>query len=95
MDGIIVQLPLDTTSVIDADSVIDRIDRRKDVDGLTRENAGRLARGEMNGTIVPCTPRGCLHLVQRAVGHADPRTTERYWRRKDALDDNAVDYVKL
>jgi len=36
-----------------------------------------------------------LHLVQRAVGHADPRTTERYWRRKDALDDNAVDYVKL
>jgi site-specific recombinase XerD len=36
-----------------------------------------------------------LHLVQRAAGHADPRTTERYWRRKDALDDNAVDYVKL
>jgi site-specific recombinase XerD len=36
-----------------------------------------------------------LHLVQRAVGHADPRTTERYWRRKDALDQNAVDYVKL
>ena len=36
-----------------------------------------------------------LHLVQRAAGHADPRTTERYWRRKDALDDNAVDYVRL
>ena len=36
-----------------------------------------------------------LHIVQRAAGHADPRTTERYWRRKDALDDNAVDYVKL
>ncbi len=36
-----------------------------------------------------------LHIVQRAVGHADPRTTERYWRRKDNLDDNAVDYVKL
>jgi integrase len=36
-----------------------------------------------------------LHLVQRAAGHADPRTTERYWRRKDALDDNAVDYIKL
>ena len=36
-----------------------------------------------------------LHLVQRAVGHADPRTTERYWRRRDALDENAVDYVKL
>ena len=36
-----------------------------------------------------------LHLVQRAAGHADPRTTERYWRRKDGLDDNAVDYVRL
>jgi integrase len=36
-----------------------------------------------------------LHLVQRAAGHADPRTTERYWRRKDALDDNAVDCIKL
>ncbi|KAI1725682.1 tetrahydrofolate dehydrogenase/cyclohydrolase, catalytic domain-containing protein [Ditylenchus destructor] len=38
--GIIVQLPLDTVSKIDADSVIDRIDQTKDVDGLTRENAG-------------------------------------------------------
>jgi integrase/recombinase XerD len=36
-----------------------------------------------------------LHLVQRAAGHADPRTTERYWRRKDNLDDNAVDYIRL
>jgi len=36
-----------------------------------------------------------LHMVQRAAGHADPRTTERYWRRKDSLDDNAVDYIKV
>jgi integrase/recombinase XerD len=36
-----------------------------------------------------------LHIVQRAAGHADPRTTERYWRRKDVLDNNAVDYVRL
>ena len=36
-----------------------------------------------------------LHLVQRAAGHADPRTTERYWRRKEGLDDNAVDYIRL
>ncbi len=34
-------------------------------------------------------------MVQRAAGHADPRTTERYWKRKDSLDDNAVDYVHL
>ena len=36
-----------------------------------------------------------LHIVQRAAGHADPRTTERYWKRKADLDDNAVDYVHL
>jgi integrase len=36
-----------------------------------------------------------LHLVQRAAGHADPRTTEQYWRRKNDLDDAAVDYVRL
>ena len=36
-----------------------------------------------------------LHKVQVAAGHADPRTTERYWRTKQNLDDNAVDYVRL
>jgi integrase/recombinase XerD len=36
-----------------------------------------------------------LHIVQRAAGHADPRTTERYWRRKENLVDNGVDYVTL
>jgi integrase/recombinase XerD len=36
-----------------------------------------------------------LHLVQRAAGHRDPRTTQRYWRRKESLDDNAVDYIRL
>lgn len=36
-----------------------------------------------------------LHKVQAAAGHADPRTTERYWRTKHNLDDNAVDYIRL
>ncbi len=36
-----------------------------------------------------------LHKVQVAAGHADPRTTERYWRTKQNMDDNAVDYVHL
>jgi integrase/recombinase XerD len=31
-----------------------------------------------------------LHQVQYAAGHADPRTTERYQKRKMNLDDNAV-----
>lgn len=34
-----------------------------------------------------------LHVVQHAAGHADPRTTVGYWRRKTALDDNGVDYL--
>ncbi|HEY3268294.1 MAG TPA: tyrosine-type recombinase/integrase [Armatimonadota bacterium] len=36
-----------------------------------------------------------LHKVQYAAGHADPRTTERYHRQKENLDDNAADYVRV
>lgn len=37
---------------------------------------------------------GCpLHRVQYTVGHADPRTTERYDRLRESLEDNASDYV--
>jgi integrase len=36
-----------------------------------------------------------LQQVQYAAGHADPRTTERYQKRKFNLDDNGVDYIKL
>ena len=35
-----------------------------------------------------------LQQVQYAAGHADPRTTERYQKRKLNLDDNAVDYFR-
>ncbi len=36
-----------------------------------------------------------LEQVQYASRHADPRTTQRYRKRKVNLDDNAVDYLKL
>lgn len=36
-----------------------------------------------------------LQQVQYAVGHADPRTTERYQQRKLNLDTNAVDFVQI
>jgi len=36
-----------------------------------------------------------LQQVQYAAGHADPRTTERYQKRKQNLQDNAVDYLDL
>jgi integrase/recombinase XerD len=57
----------------------------------------RLGPHGLRATFVTLALEGgaALHLVQRAAGHADPRTTERYWRRKASLDDNAVDYIRI
>ncbi|KTT69411.1 bifunctional methylenetetrahydrofolate dehydrogenase/methenyltetrahydrofolate cyclohydrolase FolD [Sphingomonas endophytica] len=60
VDGILVQLPLPRH--IDERAVITRIDPDKDVDGFHPVNAGRLATG-LEG-LVPCTPLGCLMLLQ-------------------------------
>jgi methylenetetrahydrofolate dehydrogenase (NADP+)/methenyltetrahydrofolate cyclohydrolase len=58
--GILVQLPL--PAEIDSKKVVEAIDPEKDVDGLHPINAGKLLLGQ-NG-FVPCTPLGCLHLIQ-------------------------------
>ena len=60
VDGILVQMPL--PSQLDANLVIEHIDPRKDVDGFHPANAGRLASG-LPG-LVPCTPLGCMLLLQ-------------------------------
>lgn len=62
--GILVQLPL--PGRIDSSAVIAAIDPDKDVDGLTVTNAGRLAAGL--SALVPCTPLGCLMLLEDALG---------------------------
>jgi methylenetetrahydrofolate dehydrogenase (NADP+)/methenyltetrahydrofolate cyclohydrolase len=62
--GILVQLPL--PGGLDPAPVIAVIDPDKDVDGLTITNAGRLASG-LPG-LVPCTPAGCLMLIQEQLG---------------------------
>ena len=36
-----------------------------------------------------------IHQVQQALGHADPKTTMRYFRAYENLEDNATDYVRL
>lgn len=64
VDGILVQLPL--PSHLDADEVLLRIDPDKDVDGFHPVNAGRLATG-LPG-FVPCTPLGCLMLLEDRLG---------------------------
>jgi len=64
VDGILVQLPLPPQ--IDEQVVITRISPDKDVDGFHPVNAGRLAIG-LHG-FVPCTPLGCLRLLQAELG---------------------------
>jgi len=64
VDGILVQLPL--PKHIDETAIILRLDPDKDVDGFHPMNAGRLAVG-LEG-LVPCTPLGCLMLLQNELG---------------------------
>ncbi|CAG5078277.1 Oidioi.mRNA.OKI2018_I69.PAR.g8949.t1.cds [Oikopleura dioica] len=65
VDGIILQLPLDSSNGIDGEKVTEEISEWKDVDGLTTMTAGKLARGEKD-IFVPCTPKGCMELINRA-----------------------------
>ena len=58
--GILVQLPLPRH--LDAAAVIALIDPRKDVDGFTPVNAGRLLNGEKG--FVACTPGGVMEILR-------------------------------
>jgi len=58
--GILLQLPL--PAHLDPAALIDRIPVGKDVDGLTTQSAGRLARGEPG--LRPCTPSGVIELLE-------------------------------
>ena len=64
IDGILVQLPL--PEQIDEGAVINAIRPDKDVDGFHVVNAGLLATGQES--LVPCTPYGCLLLLQNQLG---------------------------
>ena len=65
VNGILVQLPL--PEQISAEAVLGTIDPAKDVDGFHVTNAGLLAVGG-NG-LVPCTPLGCLMMLQDHLGN--------------------------
>jgi len=62
--GILVQLPL--PDQIEEQAIIDAVDPDKDVDGFHVVNAGRLATGAP--AMVPCTPLGCLMMLQDRLG---------------------------
>ena len=58
--GILVQLPLPDHII--AKAVIEAIDVTKDVDGFSPLNVGALSSGKEG--LVPCTPRGCMLLLE-------------------------------
>ncbi|MCA0278593.1 MAG: bifunctional methylenetetrahydrofolate dehydrogenase/methenyltetrahydrofolate cyclohydrolase FolD [Proteobacteria bacterium] len=64
--GILVQLPL--PGHIDAGKVIQTIAPDKDVDGFHFMNVGKLATGEVESALVPCTPFGSMLLIERRHG---------------------------
>lgn len=64
--GILLQLPL--PQHLDSEPIIQSILPEKDVDGLTVVNAGKLATGDLETSLVSCTPAGAMLLVRRVHG---------------------------
>jgi len=61
--GILVQLPL--PDHIDDEEILGAISLEKDVDGFHPLNIGRLSMKRRDPLFVPCTPRGCIELLDR------------------------------
>lgn len=62
--GILVQLPL--PDKFDTEAILSKVPIEKDVDGFHPINAGLLARRGCEPHFVPCTPWGCIHLLERS-----------------------------
>ena len=63
VQGILVQLPL--PDHIDDEEVLGAISLEKDVDGFHPLNIGRLSMKRRDPLFVPCTPKGCIELLDR------------------------------
>ncbi len=68
--GILVQMPLPVH--MNTAYLLNKVLPCKDVDGLHIENIGKLASGEKGG-MTPCTPQGCLLLLQSEMTPSDMR----------------------
>ena len=64
VNGILVQLPM--PSHIDEEHVLSLINIEKDVDGFSPLNIGRLAQKGRDPLFVPCTPYGCIYLLEKS-----------------------------
>jgi methylenetetrahydrofolate dehydrogenase (NADP+) / methenyltetrahydrofolate cyclohydrolase len=63
VNGILVQLPL--PAGLNEEAVLSLIDIQKDVDGFHPVNIGRLVMKGRRPLFVPCTPAGCIVLLER------------------------------
>lgn len=61
--GILVQLPL--PDHIDEEEILGAISLDKDVDGFHPINIGRLSMKRRDPLYAPCTPKGCIELLNR------------------------------
>ena len=64
--GILVQLPL--PEQLDALAVTQAIVPEKDVDGFHFQNIGMLTSGNTASAFVPCTPAGCMLMIEQQLG---------------------------
>lgn len=64
VNGILVQLPL--PAHLDEERILSLISIEKDVDGFSPINIGRLAQKGREPLFVPCTPYGCIYLLEQA-----------------------------
>ena len=64
--GILVQLPL--PDHLDETLVTQSISPAKDVDGFHYENIGKLTAGRLEDAFVPCTPAGCMLMIEDQLG---------------------------
>jgi methylenetetrahydrofolate dehydrogenase (NADP+)/methenyltetrahydrofolate cyclohydrolase len=64
--GILVQLPL--PAHIGSGRIIQLVAPEKDVDGFGFVNVGKLRSGELGSAFVPCTPAGCMLLIEHVHG---------------------------
>lgn len=63
VNGILVQLPL--PSHLNEERILQAVRLDKDVDGFHPINIGRLAQKGREPLFVPCTPYGCVHLLEQ------------------------------
>ncbi len=64
VNGILVQLPL--PDHIDDEEILAAVSLDKDVDGFHPLNIGRLSMKRRDPLYVPCTPKGCIELLDRS-----------------------------